>query len=348
MSVLTLAAMNLVTELAPAVTSTAFAAVIAFVLSMLLTPFYTALAFRFKAWKKVRDTALTGEKATVFHKLHKAKHARNIPTMAGLVMVLVITIVTLTINLSRDQTYLPLFGTLAAGLIGLIDDLINIRTSYAGLHHRIKFLLISAIALAVSFYSFYKLGYSSIALPFDGQLPLGIFIIPLFAFVIVATANAVNMSDGLDGLAGGLLSIAFGTYAIIALLQGNFGIATFCATVVGTLLAYTWFNIFPARFFMGDVGSFALGTALAIVALLTDTILLLPIIGGMFVIEAGSSLAQITSKRLFKRKILRSAPIHHHFEALGWPETKVTMRFWVLGSVFGVFGIVIAVVSGVI
>lgn len=339
--------MVLISDIVPVITGTAFAAIASFTLSMLLTPLYTTVAFHFKLWKKVRVAALTGEKAQVFHKLHVGKHRRNIPTMAGIVMVLAITIVTVTLNLSREQTYLPLFGTIAAGTVGMLDDIINIRTQYSGLHHRIKFLLILGIALAVAFYSYYKLGYHSIAIPFyASQLSLGLFIIPLFAFVIVATANAVNMSDGLDGLAGGLLSIAFGTYAVIALLQGNFGIATFCATVGGTLLAYTWFNIFPARFFMGDVGSFALGTALGIVALLTDTIALLPIIGGIFVLEAGSSLLQILSKKLFGRKLLLSAPIHHHFEALGWPETKVTMRFWVLGAVCGVVGIVIAVLGG--
>ncbi|MBI3984020.1 phospho-N-acetylmuramoyl-pentapeptide-transferase, partial [Candidatus Microgenomates bacterium] len=149
-----------------------------------------------------------------------------------------------------------------------------------------------------------------------------------------------------DGLSGGLLAQAFAAYAVIALLQGNYGIAAFCATAVGSLLAYTWFNIFPARFFMGDTGSFAMGTALAIVALLTDTIMLLPVIGCLFVLEAGSSVMQIVSKKLFGRKLLLSAPIHHHFEAIGWPETKVTMRFWVLGAMGVVLGLVLAILGG--
>lgn len=340
-----------INNLTPAITSAALAAVIAFGLSMAVTPFYTAVAYKYKWWKRLREIALTGEKAAIFHKLHFHKHQLQIPTMAGLVMVGVITVVTLLLNFSRQQTYLPLVGMLAAGVVGLIDDIINIRGAslgIAGLRSIIKFSLILSIALGASLYSYYKLGYSSIAVPFYGQFSIGIFLIVLLTFTIVSIANAANISDGLDGLSGGLLSIAFTTYAFIAILQGNFGIATFCATATGTLLAYTWFNIYPARFFMGDVGSFAFGTALGIIAMLTDTILLLPVIGGMFVLEAGSSLLQVLSKKIFKRKLFLSAPIHHHFEAKGWPETKVTMRFWVLGSIFGTVGVVLAVIGGLV
>ena len=173
-------------------------------------------------------------------------------------------------------------------------------------------------------------------------------IIPLFVLVVVSTSNAVNISDGMDGLAGGLLSSAFGVFAVIAMLQGNFGIAGFCFTVLGALLSYIWFNIFPARFFMGDVGSFALGTALGVVAMLTDSLFLLPIIGLVFVVEAGSSLIQIFSKKVFHRKIFLSAPIHHHLEAIGWPETKVTMRFWVIGQVAAFIGLMLAFAGGLI
>ena len=171
---------------------------------------------------------------------------------------------------------------------------------------------------------------------------VGWLIIPIFVLVVVATANAVNITDGLDGLAGGLATSAFSVYALIAFLQGRYGIAAFCLTIVGALLSYTWFNIFPARFFMGDVGSFSLGTALGVVAMLTDTVVLLPIIGVVFVAEAGSSVIQILSKKLRNgKKIFRIAPLHHHFEAVGWPEAKVTMRFWVIGQVAAVAGMVV-------
>ena len=170
--------------------------------------------------------------------------------------------------------------------------------------------------------------------------------IPLFAFAVVAAGNAVNISDGLDGLAGGLSSIAFGAFGVIALFQGHFLLAGFCVTMLGALLAYLWFNIYPARFFMGDVGSFALGTSLGVVAMMTNSFLLLPIIGIVFVIEAGSSMIQIFSKKVFHRKIFISAPIHHHLEAVGWPETKVTMRFWVIGAVAALGGILLAIAGG--
>ena len=163
---------------------------------------------------------------------------------------------------------------------------------------------------------------------------------------MVATGNAVNISDGLDGLAGGLLTTSFGAFGVIALLQGHFALAGFCFTAVGALLSYLWFNIYPARFFMGDVGSFAFGVALGVVAMMTNTLFLLPIIGFIFVLEAGSSVIQITSKKLFGRKVFKSAPIHHHLEASGWPETKVTMRFWVVGCVVAFVGVFLAIAGG--
>ncbi len=321
---------------------------VSFLLAMLLTPIYTYFAYKHKAWKQVRDTTTTGEKAPVFYKLHAEKHKRHIPTMAGIIMIVAIGLTTMVLNWSRSQTYLPVFGLVAAGIVGFADDLINIRGNgkgVAGLRTLIKFLLILAVAVVGALYFYFKLGYSQIHVPAVGNFEIGILYIPLFILVIVSTANAVNITDGLDGLSGGLLALAFLAYAGIALVQGNIGIAGFCLAVVGAVLSYTWFNIFPARFFMGDVGSFALGTALGVVAMLTNSVFVLPIIGAVFVLEAGSSLLQITSKKLFGRKIFRSAPIHHHFEAIGWPETKVTMRFWIIGAVFAGIGLIIGLIA---
>jgi phospho-N-acetylmuramoyl-pentapeptide-transferase len=237
-----------------------------------------------------------------------------------------------------------------AGVVGLIDDIINIRgdgTGIAGLRSKIKFLLISGVALVGGWWFYAKLGIDSFHLPGDGPMMIGWLIIPLFVFVVVATANAVNISDGLDGLAGGLLSTAFAAYTLIAIMQQRYGVAAFCFTIVGALLAYIWFNIFPARFFMGDVGSFALGTALGVVAMITDTLILLPVIGLVFVVDTGSVIIQNISKKLRNgKKIFLISPIHHHFEAKGWPETKVTMRFWVIGQVCAVVGLLLAVIGG--
>jgi phospho-N-acetylmuramoyl-pentapeptide-transferase len=323
-------------------------ALLAFAIGMVLTPLYTDLAFKYKAWKIIRDTATTGEKAPIFHKLHAAKHKRNIPTMAGIIIILAVVIVTLPLNWSRSQTYLPLLAMVGAGLVGLIDDFINIRgggLGVAGLRAKIKFSLILGVAVIGALYFYFKLGYNLIHVPAVGDFNIGWLYIPLFIAVVISTANAVNITDGLDGLSGGLLATAFGAYSVIAYFQGNFGIAGFAATVVGAVLAYTWFNIHPARFFMGDVGSFALGTALGVVAMLTNSVFVLPIIGAVFVIEAGSSLIQILSKKLLKRKIFLSAPLHHHLEAIGWPETKVTMRLWVIGQVVGAIGLVLGLLG---
>lgn len=322
-----------------------------FSLSMLITPIYTTLAYKYQWWKKPRQTSVTGEVAKVFHKLHAAKHKRLIPTMAGIVFLVVVTLVTLLFNLERTETWLPLAAFVGAGLVGLIDDVINIRGSgkgVAGLPSKLKLLLTTLIATVGGLWFYFKLDVTSISIPFvDDPIAIGWLIVPLFVLVVVATANAVNISDGLDGLAGGLATSAFASYAVIALLQERFGVAAFCMTIVGALLSYTWFNIFPARFFMGDVGSFSLGTALGVVAMITDTVLLLPIIGLVFVAEAGSTLLQIASKKLRGgKKIFKIAPIHHHFEASGWEETKVTMRFWIIGQVTGVLGLMLFLLGG--
>lgn len=322
-----------------------------FLLTMALTPVYTFAAYRYRFWKKPRTTSTTGEALKVFSKLHAAKHQRHIPTMAGIVFVVVILFVTLLSNYSTQQTLLPLLALLGGAVVGLIDDIINIRgdgTGVSGLRSSIKFGLICLVSFFAAWYFYTKLGYTSIHVPFYGIWEIGIWIVPLFVVTAVTTSNAVNISDGLDGLAGGLLIIAYGIFGVIALLQGNYGIAGFCLTVVGALLSYTWFNIYPARFFMGDVGSFALGMGLGVVAMLTDTLFLLPVIGLVFVIEGGSSLIQVLSKKIRHKKVFIAAPIHHHLEASGWPETKVTMRFWVVGGVMGFVGLMLALMGGYI
>jgi len=330
-------------------TGTLLLSAAAFVLAMLLTPLYTHLAYRYKFWKKQRSTSTTGEILEVFTKLHEEKFKRHIPTMAGVIAVVAVTIVTVVFNFDRAQTWLPLAALIGGGAVGLLDDIINIRgngNGVAGLRSSAKFTMIALLGVALGWYFSVKLGYDSVHVPFVGDLIVGWWMIPLFAFAVVATGNAVNISDGLDGLAGGLLTIAYGAFGVISALQGHFLLAGFCFTVLGALLAYLWFNIFPARFFMGDVGSFALGTSLGVVAMLTNSLFLLPVIGVVFVIEAGSSLIQIFSKRVFHRKIFLSAPVHHHLEAIGWPETKVTMRFWVIGAVAAFVGILLALAGG--
>jgi phospho-N-acetylmuramoyl-pentapeptide-transferase len=318
-----------------------------FLLAMILTPLYTTIAYRGQWWKKIRSEGMGGVATPVYQKLHAAKHKRNIPTMAGIIFVVSAAVITLVANLNRGQTWLPLAGMVGAGLVGLADDLMNIRSNgkgVAGMKARLKFVLYSAVALIGGWWFFAKLNITTIYIPFVHMhnLHVGWVIIPIFWLVVVATANAVNMSDGLDGLAGGLLVSSFTVYALICGIEGKYDLAAFCLTVVGALLSYTWFNINPARFFMGDVGAFALGTALGVIAMQTNTIYVLPIIGFVYVMEAGSVIINRTSRKLrHGKKVFLSSPIHHHFEAIGWPETKVTMRFWILGQVSAIVGLMV-------
>ena len=319
-----------------------------FLLSMILTPLYTTVAYKREWWKRQRTDSWSGGTAAVYSKLHAEKHKRHIPTMAGLIFVTSIALVTLICNLSRGETWLPLAGMVASGLIGLLDDFMNIRgsSSIAGMRAKTKFALHSVIALIGGWWFYDKLGITHVFIPGLNQVYIGIFIIILFWFVVIATANAVNISDGLDGLAGGLLTTSFMVYAIIAGVEGKYSLAAFCMTVVGALLSYTWFNIYPARFFMGDIGAFALGTALGVIAMQTNTVYVLPIIGAVYVVETASVIINRASRKLrHGKKVFLSSPIHHHFEAIGWPETKVTMRFWIVGQIAGVVGLMLFLVG---
>ena len=301
----------------------------AFLLAMFLTPIYTHFAYKYKFWKKQKKTTADGGKLPVMTKLHAHKFKRAFPTMAGIIGVITVTVVTFVCNWDRGQTWLPLAGFLGGAIVGLIDDLINVFGSgkgAAGLRAPVKFALITAVGLALGWYVAVKLGWTSIMIPFVGPWELGtVGIILLFAFAVVATSNAVNISDGLDGLAGGLALIASGAFGVIALFQGQWLLAGFCFTVAGWLLSYVWFNVPPARFMMGDVGSFALGAGLGVVSMMTNAFFLLPVIGGLFVVEAGSSLVQMFWKKVFGHKLMISAPIHHHLEAKGWNEAKIVM-----------------------
>ncbi|HSX06453.1 MAG TPA: phospho-N-acetylmuramoyl-pentapeptide-transferase [Candidatus Saccharimonadia bacterium] len=319
---------------------------VSFCVAMLLTPVYTHFAYKYKWWKRPRTHDANGQELKVINAL---RIKRTIPRMAGMVTIVAIAIVTLIFNLNRHQTWLPLASLIGGGILGLIDDIVNVSGrggKVAGLRAPLKLTLITIIAAVGAWFFYYKLGYNSVRIPFAGDFILGWWLIPLFMLVVVSTGNAVNITDGVDGLAGGLLATAYGAYGVIALFQHNYGIAGFCLTVVGALLSYLWFNIAPARFVMGDIGSFGLGTALGVVAMLTNTLLLLPIIGLVFVAEAGSSLIQILSKKFFHRKVFIAAPIHHHIEARGWEKTKITMRFWLLGEMFAIAGLIVAFLGG--
>jgi phospho-N-acetylmuramoyl-pentapeptide-transferase len=317
----------------------------AFILAMLLTPILSYFLYKYRVWKEIKTEAITGEKLKYFSKLHKAKE--HTPTMAGILIWAVILVITLLFNYSRSQTLLPLFTLISVAILGLVDDYVNIRGvgGIKGISWKKKMIWLLILGAIGAWWFYAKLGWNTIHIPGIGLYTIGFWYLPLFIFIFVSSAHAVNITDGLDGLAGGLLALAFGAFSIIAMIQGHLGLALFCGTVVGAVLAYTWFNIYPARFFMGDTGSLALGATLGVVAMLTNSVIVLIVIGLVFFIELTSSALQIFSKKVFKKKIFLSAPIHHHFEALGWPETKVTMRFWVIGAMAAVIGLAIALIG---
>ena len=323
-----------------------------FLFAMALTPIYTHFAYKYKFWKKQKKTTVDGKDLPVMTKLHAHKFKHVFPTMAGLIGVVSVTAVTCVFNLDYGWTLLPLVGFLGGALVGVIDDCINIFGSgrgAAGLRGPVKFALITTVGLILGWFFAFRLGWTSILVPFLGNFQIGaIWMMLIFAFAVVATSNAVNITDGLDGLSGGLSMMAYGAFGIIALFQGYILLFGFCMTVVGWLLSYIWFNVPPARFMMGDTGSFALGAGLGVVAMMTNSFLLLPIIGLPFVVETASSLIQLVSKKLFHRKVFISAPLHHHLEALGWGEAKIVMRFWIIAGVCAIIGVFVAATGGAI
>lgn len=323
---------------------------ISFLFAILVTPIWTNFLYRNKLGKKIRNADYEGKKTPIFTKLHKSKE--NTPTMGGVLIWLPAAIITLFTNYSRSGTLLPLFSLVVNGFIGAIDDLMNvfgIGVSDGGMKFKTKFFFYSLVAVAGAYWFAFKLEWLTrdLYVPFFGGMTVGWWYIPIFIAVLVFSAFAANQTDGLDGLAGGVYSLAFVTYALIALMQGNLPLAAFCATVSGTLLSFLWFNIFPARFFMGDTGAMSLGMTIAIIAFLTNTLYALPFIIFIPVIEGVTTIIQIASKKFFKRKVFLVAPIHHHYEALGWPETKVTMRFWFISAIGSALGLILILVKSI-
>lgn len=329
-----------------------------FVVTIAWTPLLSHYLYKYKLGKKIR----VDSKTPIFSQLHK--HKSGTPTMGGLLiwvttafLAVVLSLVTHWTGwrvfhwlnfLTRGQTLLPLGVLVLAALIGLIDDFLNIRRigpKGGGLSIRHRLLMYSIVAVIGAWWFYYKLGWDLLHVPFLGDFNIGIWYIPIFIFVIVATAFSTNEIDGLDGLAGGTLLAAFTAFGAIAFAQGRVELAAFCGVIAGALLAFLWFNIPPARFMMGDTGSMSLGVTLGVVAMLTNTVFFLPIIGLLLVMESASVIIQLFARRFLKRKVFLSAPFHHHLEAIGWPEQKIVMRFWVIAAVTAVIGVVLFLVE---
>ena len=332
---------------------------LSFLVSFASTPILTHFLYKYKFWKKkVRKKATDGSKMPISQAFY-AKRGYKLPRSGGLLIwttCLILSFLFLVLSkvnipffaklnfLSRDQTWLPLFALVAGSILGLADDILEVtglgKASGGGLKLKYRLGLVALVGLIGAYWFYFKLGWTTIHIPGVGDFTIGIWYIPFFIFINMLI-YAGGVIDGLDGLSGGAFSSIFGAYALIALWQGQINLASFCAVILGSLLSFLWFNIPPARFVMGETGILGLCTTLTVVAFLTDSVLVLPIIAFLLMIEAFSSAVQIFSKKYFNKKIFLAAPIHHHFQGKGWPHYKITMRFWVIGIIVAIIGVAI-------
>lgn len=327
-------------------------ATITFMVALVFTPTLLKILRQYAFGKSIRNTGNT----PFYSKLHVKKEGT--PVGGGIIVWATVVVLAMFFSLiellfpdsflalfsflSRPQTLLPLGALLVAALVGFVDDYMNVRKvgpNGGGLRMKHRLLLYTLVAAGGAWWFFVKLQWSIIHVPGVGDFEIGWWYVPLFIFVIVATAFSVNEADGLDGLAGGILLFSYVAYTALAFALGRVELAMFCGAISGALLAFLWFNVYPARFFMGDTGAMSLGTTLGVIAMLTNSALVLPIIAFPLVAESLSVIIQVFSKKVFKRKVFLSAPLHHHFEALGWPETQVTMRFWIVAAVAAAIGL---------
>jgi phospho-N-acetylmuramoyl-pentapeptide-transferase len=276
------------------------------------------------------------------------------PTMGGLMVLIPVLVITgvlnvanvLGFNLIGRSIMVPMMVMIAFGTLGAVDDLMGVKVITTGLLGRYKLLWQLIFALVTTLFLHYVLDLRSIAIPGIAQkIDIGWFYIPVAMLFIVWTSNAVNLTDGLDGLAGSIAAVTFTAYGVIAFLQGQIYLVAFAFTVVGALMAFLWYNAHPAELFMGDTGSLAIGATLAVVALMTGQWLLLPVVGFVFMAEAASVVLQVGYFKLTKgKRLFKMSPLHHHFELLGWSETQVTQRFWLVGILSAMLGIALALI----
>jgi phospho-N-acetylmuramoyl-pentapeptide-transferase len=339
----------------------------AFVLAFLLTPLWTRILYKYKISIKIKENSVDGKKLIYAGKMHQYKSGT--PTMGGALVWFSVLVLILSSHyffpflskwlgvnfiarldfFSRAQTWLPIFALTSAGVLGFFDDWMSVRgigkNKGGGMRFLIRFWWLFVIAGAGAWWFFVKLGWDTIHLPAIGDFSIGFWYVPLFIFVILYTAISSNETDGLDGLNGGVLAIAFASFGVISVFQNKIDLAAFCAALSGALLAFLWFNIYPARFFMGDTGAVSMGATLGVVAMLTNSVIPLFIIVFLYFIESGSVIIQLTAKKIFQKKVFLSTPIHHHFEAKGWPETKFTMRAWIFTAVTAMIGVIVAIMG---
>jgi phospho-N-acetylmuramoyl-pentapeptide-transferase len=345
--------------------------IIAFIIGMFSAPLLTEFLYRNKMWKKkVKSVSIDGGGTPIFSSLH-AEREVSTPRMGGILIWMSAIVTTLVFwlfshlfpgsifskldFLSRDQTWIPLSVLFLGAIVGLVDDVLEIKGgggNYAGgLSLKKRLFFVGIISFLISLWFYFKLDVNSISIPFMGKTILGLWFIPVFVLITLFIYSG-GVIDGIDGLAGGVFASIFAAYAGIAFFQNQINLAAFCAVLVGAILAFLWFNIPPARFYMSETGSMALTITLAIVAFMTDSmgdgrgIAVLPIIAFPLVVTSLSVIIQVCSKKFrHGKKVFLVAPIHHHFEAKGWPASKVTMRYWVVGIVCAIFGVILALIK---
>lgn len=340
--------------------------VTSFALGILGTPLLTHYLYKYEVWKKkTGKTTLDGKVAENFNRLHQAREGHT-PRMGGIVIwasvlatALLFWLLAFFIDgpltkldfVNRGQTWLPLFALATGAFVGFLNDLLDVTTPDArGISLKVRLLAVIAISGFIAWWFFAKLGVAAVAIPFAGTLTLGWLFIPFFVAVAMVI-YASGVIDGIDGLSGGIFAIIFMAYAAIAFAQNQVSLAAFCAVVSGGCFAFLWFNIPPARFWMTETGSMALTLTLTVVAFTADAlgegvgIAVLPIIALPLFATVASNVLQVFWKKVFKKKLFHIAPLHHHFEVLGWPSYKVTMRYWVITIIAGIFGVAIALLK---
>ncbi len=334
---------------------------VAFFIGVFITPVLTHYLYRHQMWKKrAGKVAPDGRVTPIFNHLHRDREVGT-PRLGGIIIWVSTGLTTLIFTLiavfhptvvtekltflSRNQTWLPLFTLIVASLIGLADDWLEIKSSAGGLSFRKRLILVTVLGVLGALWFYFKLERSSIGIPFGGELTIGWLIIPFFVLVMIFLFSS-SVIDGLDGLAGGVMAIIFGAYAGIAFFQNQIDLAAFSAVVTGSILAFLWFNIPPARFYMSETGILGLTAALTIVVFLTESVVTLPLIAFPLFATVLSNIIQLGSKKLRRgKKVFRIAPLHHHFEALGWPPAKIVMRYWVIGVIMAVVGMIITLIG---
>jgi phospho-N-acetylmuramoyl-pentapeptide-transferase len=310
------------------------ALLLAFIGMVLLGPIYINLLQRLGFGKQIRAEG---------PETHFAK--AGTPTMGGMLIVGVVLFLAMALRIEDAATLTPMLTLMGVGILGAIDDFVNIRSG-VGMRGRWKLVWQTVVAILAAFYITNHFNLTGINIPFLGQFELApVLLIAFVAFVIVGASNAVNLTDGLDGLVGGILIFSFVAYLLISLVpiegvkNAQPNLAVFCALVIGALMGFLWFNVHPAQIIMGDSGSLALGATLAVVATVNGQLPLLAVIGLVFVAVIMSVVIQVVSYRLRGRRIFRMAPLHHHFELVGWAEEKITLRFWIVGALAGLLGV---------